>query len=348
MVNSIDDMPVGQINRFPASARAANLILTATSVGRLAGGDGGQASTQAYLRLLTSLANHGLTASSMIRLDHFTQSQGWLAARQKARAACFGMPAPLASTGIATPQERDCLLTVSGIALAEGEARLVAAGAEHNMPAIAAAVRGGPFLFISGILSDGKGSAQSQIEYCLRKIEDLLAMENLTPESLLRLDIFAESQEAVSRAVDVMRTRWPAASFVTGGGPGLFEQEGQIEINALALAGDTPKRIGANERWVAGGGLALSQSWELARGMPAPAMAEAFVELLQEEMKGMDLHPESLARLELRVPPEQVRVARTVQMVGARLDPQSRPAVVTWIADAPPAVRAIVDLPAQP
>ena len=319
--------------RFPDAVRAGPLIVTSGFSGAAAGGgrQGGGASAAAYAALAQALEGQGVSAAHVARLDHFTQSQGWLAERQQARAAMFGRPAPIASTGVATVQPEGEMLTVAAMAVAEGDVTVIASGADHAMPAIAASVRAGPFLLISGVLTDGEGSALAQRAHCLATIEALLDEIGLSPARLMRLDAFAASPSEHDALVAAMRDRWGGCHFVIGGGVAQFDRPGQIEVNALALADGVPQV----DRWIAGGGVAVGGPWVL------PEDATVATIVAQIERAGAPLA--ALARIELRWP----RAADKTALVEAltRLLPEAcRPALLIWFSAGPPMLMMIAAL----
>ena len=183
---------------IPAAIRAGGLIFVDACEGG-SGQTGVQCDT-AYRALADRLQLCGSSAKNVVRLDHFTESQGWLSERQKVRARYFGRPAPLASTGVAV---RHCLpnrLSVAGIAVDESRKKSVRIeGGTFGMPAIATAVQSGNLVFISGILNDGGLAAEKddavgefarQARGCFATIGIILKALGLTSAHIVRQDIY--------------------------------------------------------------------------------------------------------------------------------------------------------------
>jgi enamine deaminase RidA (YjgF/YER057c/UK114 family) len=213
-------------------------------------GDAAAQCEAVYGAIADVLSAAAIGPAQVVRLDHFTASQSWLAERQKIRARWFGRPAPLASTGVATRLAPPALLSAAAVAVLDPTGKQVLIGGErHGMPAIATAVRGGPFVFVSGILNDGgsRGPFAAETEFTRQTtgasavIADVL---NRQGAHLLRLDCFVG--EGSPRA-DLERSL-SASGFTDGCSRGMlglpFASPDLIEITALAAApGVTVERI---------------------------------------------------------------------------------------------------------
>jgi enamine deaminase RidA (YjgF/YER057c/UK114 family) len=194
--------------------------------------------------------------SAVVRLDHVTSSQDWLARRQTIRGRVFGRPAPLASTGVAAKMDGINMLTASAIAVADpSQKKVLVEGAKYAMHNISSVVRGGPFLFISGIratIDPRTGaavpeetaesfSAQTRMAYDI--IGAILRDAGAATDQILRLDCYIRD---ISRAVEeeairaeFLRDRACASTVVA---PPLGAR-GEVEITALALAPEHVKRV---------------------------------------------------------------------------------------------------------
>jgi len=154
----------------------------------------------------------GVDCSHVVRLDHFTSSQDWLPVRQSVRERYFGKPAPLASTGVAAKMAGTNMVTTCAIALADpADKHVLVDGSRYGMNNISAAVRGGPFVFLSGIrgtvdprtgvrLSDetpAAFAAQARIIY--EVIRSILNDCGLDVGAILRIDTYLRDQ---ARAAD--------------------------------------------------------------------------------------------------------------------------------------------------
>lgn len=329
------------MDRFAPARRAGALVLTSGFTGR--GEDGADASSAAYAALVTALADQGLAAASVARLDHFTASQAWLAERQRARAAMFGKPALLVSTGVATLHLPGELLTVAAMAIAGSEIVLQASGAEHGMPAIAAAVRAGPLLFISGVLTSGRQSPVDQRSACLATIERLLADAGSSPAQLLRVDAFAGNGAALADLGTAIHARWPTGPLAIGGGVGHFPSDGQIEVNALALLdGAVTRGHFEGVSWVHGADMVIAGPF-LADADGIDEAAAGIVDWLDGLVADRGATGASIARLELRVPSGKARLA-TLAELRNRLSDAVRPAMLCWAAPGAPAMMVTLDM----
>ncbi len=209
----------------------------------------------AYGRIRDLLGHANADISAVVRLDHVTSSQDWLARRQAIRGRVFGRPAPLASTGVAAKMDGINMLTASAIAVADpAKKKVLVEGAKYGMHNISTAVRGGSFLFISGIratIDPRTGaalpeetaesfSAQTRMAYDI--IRAILRDTGLDAGRILRLDGYIRD---ASRATEEAAIREEflgnrlCASTVVGLPLGA---RGEVEITALALAPGFAKR----------------------------------------------------------------------------------------------------------
>ena len=218
---------------FPETRRAGALVLLSGYDGQAAHGLAsatvlGQCQ-HVYGAIVAALADEGLSPSAMVRLDHFTQSQGWLADRQQARAAAFGRPAPLASTGVASLHDGPNLLTVAGIAWggAPEDKRVVIAGADSGMPAIATAVQAGPWIFISGLLTSEPVDAIAQLERILERLD-------LDGSAIVRIDSYVSAAEQATQVDDLMSSRLVDLPVARIGAVLPFDAPPRLEITILA------------------------------------------------------------------------------------------------------------------
>ena len=179
--------------------------------------------------MTAALAGEGLAPSAMVRLDHFTQSQGWLADRQQARAAAFGSPAPLASTGVASLHRSRNLLTATGIAWsgAPDKKQVVISGADFGMPAIATAVQAGPWVFISGLLTSDPSDAIAQLQQVLEQV-------GLDGDAIVRLDRYVSADGQSAELDRLMAARLTDLPIARTGAVLPFGVAHQLEITALA------------------------------------------------------------------------------------------------------------------
>ncbi len=182
---------------IPAAIRTGGLIFVDTCEG--GEGDVATQCRRAYATMVDRLSRCGVGAENVARLDHYTESQDWLAERQVIRAGYFGRPAAVASTGVAVRHNPPNQLSVAGIAVQDVTTKqLRVAGETYGMSAIASAVDVGDLVFISGILNDGgratvEDSANEfsrQARGCFLTIGSILAQLDLTPANVVRQDIY--------------------------------------------------------------------------------------------------------------------------------------------------------------
>ncbi|MGD9941747.1 MAG: RidA family protein [Burkholderiaceae bacterium] len=201
-----------------------------------------------YAAIAQLLAQAGLGMDSIVRLDHFTESQDWLPRRQSVRGRLFGKPAPLASTGVAARMAGTNLLSTAAIAVQPAEAkRVVVSGPDFGMANISSAVAAGPFVFVSGVRGradphwyeagpDSPDASHDQTCICYQQIKEILRRGGLGADRILRIDGFLrdaahEAAEAAARRA-VLGSDANAVTIVSlplGG-------RGEVEITAMALA----------------------------------------------------------------------------------------------------------------
>lgn len=310
---------------FPPARAAGPFVVTGGFDGRDPAGAPGSIRDQcdrAYGLLAAALAQHALTADAVVRLDHFTQSQGWLAERQAARAALFGRPAPLASTGVASAQIPGNLLTVAGIASAQGPAEVLVPGNRYGMGAIATAVRAGEWLFVSGLLTRSADDATAQLLA-------ILGLAGLGPDALVRLDSYvADHRQAAAVAAALPLDGVARTTAVLP-----FAQPDQLEITALATASPIRRHHAHGALVVEAGGVAVTGMIEAADPGGIEAEVDDVVDRLAALLAttGRDLG--QVARLELCLA-DPGDAAPVAARLAHRL-PEPRPALLLWSGGPP-------------
>lgn len=228
----------------------------------------------AYGGIERLLALGGSGAGAIVRLDHVTSSQDWLPRRQTVRQRHFGRPAPLASTGVAARMHGINMLTAAAIAVADpADKAVLVPGPKYGMHNISSLVRGGPFLFVSGIRGttdprNGRAlpeetpeafAAQTRAAYEI--IAAILAEAQAGPEHILRLDCYLRD---IRRAGEELAIRESVLGDARCAGTVValpLGARGEVEITALALAPGHGERVvhaqadGARPGVVGAGGL---------------------------------------------------------------------------------------------
>jgi enamine deaminase RidA (YjgF/YER057c/UK114 family) len=243
---------------LPALVAAGPLLFTGGCDGHRIGPQGAIAphlagepelqSEIAYAAIQHLLRQASCELSSVVRLDHATSSQDWLPRRQSVRQRFFGRPAPLASTGVAAKMAGINMLTASAIAVRDPAAKQVlVAGSRYGMANLASVVRGGPFLFLSGIraTTDPRNGAAmpeetadsfvAQTRLCYEIIGEMLESAGATRGAIVRLDCYLRD---ISRAPEeaAIRLPWLAGTQCASTVVGLpLGGRGEVEITALAL-----------------------------------------------------------------------------------------------------------------
>lgn len=207
-------------------------------------GDINEQCARAYGALETILGSAGVGLEQVVRLDHFTESQGWLAERQKVRARFFGRPAMLASTGVAAHLQPPNMLRVAAIALAAGEEKKVLVdGASFGMPAISTAVAGGGYVFLSGVLNDGgyptaekagRPELERQADGCFATIANLLRRIGGDPQNIVRQDVYVSEREAPDLVESTLRGFLPKAPAAVQGVRLPFGGKDLLEVTTVA------------------------------------------------------------------------------------------------------------------
>ncbi|HVO87135.1 MAG TPA: Rid family hydrolase [Casimicrobiaceae bacterium] len=285
----------GPIAGFPGVVRGGPLLFVSgcdghrdPATGRIVPALAAEAERQcenAYGRIAELLHRAGSSMDRVVRLDHFTSSQDWLPRRQTVRQRIFGKPAPLASTGVAAKMNGLNMITASAIAVADpSDKELLVAGPRYGMANIAAAVRGGPFVFVSGIRGtlDPRSGARvaeetpeafgAQTTVCYEVIQSILAECHCSGDSILRLDAFIRNA-ARGLEHDAIRAE------LLGPTPGAatrvalpLSARGEVEITALAAAPGVARRSfaagGEEPVAVAAGGFVFVGE---CRGLPSNA-----------------------------------------------------------------------------
>ncbi len=210
----------------------------------------------AYGKIGRLLEHAKAQPSAVVRLDHVTSSQDWLARRQSIRQRFFGRPAPLASTGVAARMEGINMLTASVIAVADpAHKEVLVSGAQYGMHNISSVVRGGPFLFISGIRGtidprsgrtvseETQESFGAQTRMAYEIIRAILGEVGADASRILRLDCYIRDMNRAGEDA-LIRTEvlgnLPCASTIVGLPLGA---RGEVEITAIALASGYEKQL---------------------------------------------------------------------------------------------------------
>ena len=144
-------------------------------------------------------------------------------ARQAIRARLFGRPAPLASTGVAARMSDVNMLTAFAIAVADpADKEVLVEGPRFGMGNICSAVRGGPFIFVSGIRGaedprsghaveeETADSLFAQLRLCYAIIKSILTDTGTDTGAILRLDCYVRD---ITRSAE--NTLHVAKSWVT-------------------------------------------------------------------------------------------------------------------------------------
>ena len=258
----------GPAEGFPGVVRAGPLLFVSgceghrdRTTGRILPELAAEAEAQcenAYGRIADLLARAGSSMDRVVRLDHFTSSQDWLARRQSVRGRIWGKPAPLASTGVAAKMSGLNMLTASVIAVVDAaDKQVLVDGPRYAMENIAAAVRGGPFVFVSGIRGtvdprSGDRVAEEtpeafrlQTDVSCQTVRSILGECELTPDALLRVDTFLRDGARASEAAAIHRRALGSAPVASTTVALPLSARGEIEITALAAAKGVAKRVHA-------------------------------------------------------------------------------------------------------
>jgi enamine deaminase RidA (YjgF/YER057c/UK114 family) len=261
----------GPVEGFPGVVRAGPLVFvsgcdghrdrtTERVVPELAG-DAERQCENAYGRLGELLVRAGSSIDRVVRLDHLTSSQDWLARRQAVRERIFGKPAPLASTGVAAKMNGINMLTVSAIAVADAnEKTVLVEGSRYAMPNLSSAVRGGPLVFMSGIRGtvDPKTAARvaeetpesfcAQTRVCYGVINSIVSDCGLDPSALLRLDCFLRDGSRADEEEQIRIEELGAIACASTRVALPLSARGEVEITALAAAPGVAKRLFVEDR----------------------------------------------------------------------------------------------------
>lgn len=229
-------------NGLPAAIRAGGLIFVDACEGGQ--GDVTAQCEQAYAQMADRLQQCGVGVETVARLDHYTESQDWLAERQAIRARYFGRPAPVASTGVAVRHTPPNRLSVAGVAVQDAtKKKLRIAGDLFGMSAIATAVDVGDLVFISGILNDGghapiDGHAHEfsrQASGCFRTILSILEQLQLSPTDVVRQDIYIDETWSYADLVGLSEpAEFLTANTVRSGAKLPFGGGDLIEVTTIA------------------------------------------------------------------------------------------------------------------
>lgn len=248
---------------FPNLVQSGNLLFSRACDG--VSGPVGAQCERAYGDLQRILGAAGVGLAQVVRLDHFTESQGWLAERQNVRATFFGRPAGLASTGVACRLGQPNALRVAAVALAAGvKKEVLVDGASFGMPAIASVVAGGGYLFVSGILNDGGHSIppragqpemERQTKGCFATIDAVLQRAGASRRDIARYDVYVSEREVPDSALAEAAVSARAAvhgAFLPFGGEDCLEVTAMVSANPdgplafLTASGSTPRGLVRN------------------------------------------------------------------------------------------------------
>ena len=210
----------------------------------------------AYGRLARSLDEAGSSTGAVVRLDHVTSSQDWLPIRQPVRERIFGKPAPLASTGVAARMSGINMLTAFAIACAEaGTKEVLVPGPRYGMANIAAAVRGGPLVFLSGIRGvvdqrDGRAVAEErpdafaeQTSVVYGVIASILADCGLTTHSILRIDSWLRDSARAAEDEAICREVLGPVQYASTRTALPLSARGETEVTVLAAGPGVERKI---------------------------------------------------------------------------------------------------------
>lgn len=320
-------------HNFPTARRAGSLILTSSFDG-LERSETDAPSTsdqcdQAYRRVVDAVETCGGSAASVLRLDHFTSSQEWLAQRQRVRAAWFGRPAPLASTGVAGRLAPGNALTVAAIAAVDPDTKKMAiSGAAFGMPAIATAVWCGEYLFISGILVDSAAPFAVVARDAFAQLRDILGRCGLSTDALVRLDLYADGLEGFCTLADLAASELTRDAVAISGAAMPFTT-GRLEITALACGTKSVLREQSGSV-----GLVLAGGLAWTGAVSAPQQASITGELdgclaqIQVMLASGGLEFSALRRIEIALSDIADRV-QVENLLAERLG-FARPALVVW------------------
>lgn len=192
--------------------------------------------THSYSALLQGLGRHGLDAAQVVRLDHHTASQGWLAERQRIRADFFGRPCKLASTGVAVSHSTGLAVSTAMIASMGDKPRVMVSGAEYGMAAISTCVEAQGHLFVSGILKTSE-DADANIRAAVTEIAEVVALSEYHEARPVRFDLYVARADMVAPADALLREQFGEQITVL---PAVlpFAGDAMIEITSLfACAG---------------------------------------------------------------------------------------------------------------
>ena len=232
---------------WPVAVRASGFVFTAAFDGRTSGSMDIAAQCNAVYRAQqVAAARFNVPLTNAVRLDHFTQSQSWLKQRQAVRARFFGQPARITSTGVATHLDADNLLTSALVCIADGAGKQVLVpGTDYGMPLIATLVRGGPLLFMSGILQsfpssrneDAETAFAISIAECIQTISDVLQQGGCATDRVLRQDIYIAEAMPRQALDDALAAHLPGSRAVVRALHMPFARPDVVEVTTLAAVG---------------------------------------------------------------------------------------------------------------
>lgn len=214
----------------------------------------------AYGRLQDLLTKAGADLSSVVRLDHMTSSQDWLARRQVLRAKYFGQPAPLASTGVAARLSGINMITSYVIAVADpADKDVLVQGAPFGMRNISAAVRGGPLVFLSGlrgnrdprtntpVVEETADAFRAQTKMAYDIMKAILSECQLSPADLIRLDCYVRDPAQIDEDAYIRTSLLGPIQCASTTVALPLSARGETEITALAIAPGVKKTVIAAE-----------------------------------------------------------------------------------------------------
>ncbi len=209
-----------------------------------------------YGMLRTLLGKAKSDMSSVVRIDHVTSSMDWLPRRQAIRSRIFGLPAPMASTGIAGKMSGINMLTSFVIAVTDPKnKKVLVPGPRYAMDKISAAVHAGPLVFISGVRStlnpmtksavaeETPESFSAQTSVCYQQIKAILGEIGLDAGSLLRIDCYLRDGNRAAEGAKICREVLGAVQCASTTVALPFSGRGEIEVTTLAVAPGVKKQV---------------------------------------------------------------------------------------------------------
>jgi enamine deaminase RidA (YjgF/YER057c/UK114 family) len=185
-----------------------------------------------------------------------TSSMDWLPRRQAIRSRLFGLPAPIASTGISAKMAGINMLTSFVIAVTDpNEKKVLVPGPRYAMDKISAVVQAGPLAFISGVRGtlnpinkssvdeETSQSFAAQSRVCYEQIKAILADIGLDAGSLLRMDCYLRDGNRAGENAKICREILGAVQCASTTVALPFSGRGEIEVTTLAAVPAVKKQV---------------------------------------------------------------------------------------------------------